>query len=324
MATDPKLEAYLTVLDKVLAPIPVSDRADILTEIKSHIMDAQERNPEKSMHDILSSLGEPETVANRYLLERGLKTARPPRAPIVKWLTIGFLGTVGLVCLTTLILIYKFSPLVSISEEDDRVVLLGGLIDIDGGKGTLKVNGMVVDDEEIGALEFAGEQAPKTQSIEFHVPFSNGKLTLRASQDEKVHWRCKMVGAKEKHVVNGQVQQPHTVAEAEGKMTLDLKGAIGAKCEISVPAKMRSVVNGANGKILLVKPQAPVDISVSNGKVSILEDVTKKYRFDLSVSNGKVGKFKSSDTADAIAIKVALANGKISPADADEVNEDEF
>ena len=45
MTTEPKLEAYLSKLDNYLGQIPVSDRADIIIEIKSHVMEAQLKAP---------------------------------------------------------------------------------------------------------------------------------------------------------------------------------------------------------------------------------------------------------------------------------------
>src|SRR6187549_1830430 len=97
MTGDPRLESYLTSLERVLRPFPVSDRAEIITEIKSHVLSALERDPQARLDSVLSALGEPETVANRYLLERGLKPTKTSISPIVKWLIIGFLGTFAMI-----------------------------------------------------------------------------------------------------------------------------------------------------------------------------------------------------------------------------------
>src|SRR5689334_74559 len=121
MSTEPKLEAYLNALDKSLVQIPVSDRAEIIMEIKSHILDSQAKAPDISLTSILDSLGEPETVANHYLLERGLKVSKPPKTPMVKWLTIGFLGTLSILIIFLLLLVWKFTPIISVDDENDRV-----------------------------------------------------------------------------------------------------------------------------------------------------------------------------------------------------------
>src|SRR5580692_7021999 len=94
MTVNSKLEDYLRALDKTLGPISTSERAEIVTEIKSHVLEAQKRG--QSIEDVLKSMGEPEQVANRYLLEHGLTPAKAPKRPIVKWLVIGFLGAFGM------------------------------------------------------------------------------------------------------------------------------------------------------------------------------------------------------------------------------------
>ena len=302
MTTDPKLEAYLTALDKSLGPVSVSDRAEILTEMKSHVLEAQARDPGQSMAAILAALGEPETVANRYLMERGLKTARPPRAPIVKWLTIGFLGTFGIACASILILIWKFSPLISVNEETERMILLGGLIDVDGKGGKVKIGGANFEGGDGTAMTFEGARTLDSKSTEIHIPFTNGKFAISTASDNQFHWDCQVFGGA----------NPGTVDEGGGKLTLSLANTIGANCDIQLPANIKSVIHGANGKIEVVKPAGAMDLAMSNGKVAIEEDQTKQYKFDLTVGNGVVSKFISSAAADAIPIKVALTNGKIS------------
>jgi len=54
-STEPKLEAYLNALDRSLGQIPASDRAEIVMEIKSHILDSQGKTPDISMTSILDS-----------------------------------------------------------------------------------------------------------------------------------------------------------------------------------------------------------------------------------------------------------------------------
>ena len=128
MVTDNKLEHYLGKLEKGLGATPVSERAEIITEIKSHILDAQAKNPARKLDDILVAIGEPEQVANRYLIERGLKPIKAPTHPIFKWLIIGFLGTFAIITLFIVVLIWKFTPIIKV--QDDRVTMLGGAIDV--------------------------------------------------------------------------------------------------------------------------------------------------------------------------------------------------
>lgn len=294
MPIDLKLEDYLAKLDKALGPIPVSDRADIITEIKSHVLSARERGQE--LDTILSSLGEPETVANRYILERGLKPGRPPKTPMVKWLTIGFLGTISICAAFILILLFKFTPLIKVDEEKGRVILLGGLIDVNENNSTLKVQ----FDDGISKV-FEGERDVKRVDA-IRIPFSNGKFELRSAIDRKLHWRCKVMG---------ESPEP-TVVEKERVLSLQLEQALGAKCEIDLPKGVPASVVGANGKLSIVRPGADLDVKLSNGKVSVQPDPAIRYKFDTSVMNGRTEAFESSDDKNAVAVKIAVMNGTIS------------
>ena len=130
-----KLENYLVRLERSLGPISVSEKAEIITEIKSHVLEALSRDETKSTDSILASLGEPEQVASRYLIERGLEPKKPPKHPIVKWIVLGFLGTVGLILITFLIVLWKFTPIVKVSNGE--VKLLGGMVEVEKhGQGT--------------------------------------------------------------------------------------------------------------------------------------------------------------------------------------------
>lgn len=137
MTTEPKLEAYLSELDKYLSQISVSDRADIIIEIKSHVLEAQTKNPSQDMGEILNSMGDPESVAKRYLQERGLKVSLPAKTPSmiwlsasIKWLVIGFLGFFMMIMLAMALIIWRFTPLISVDEINKKVLIGGGLIQI--------------------------------------------------------------------------------------------------------------------------------------------------------------------------------------------------
>ena len=141
MASDPRLERYLTALERALKPFPVSDRAEVITEIKSHVLAALEHDPQARLDHVLAALGEPEMVANRYLIDRGLKTAKPPISPIVKWLVVGFLTTIAMLFIFLGFLVSQFSPIIKVEEKGDKVAFLGGLIQVNGDEGKFKITG---------------------------------------------------------------------------------------------------------------------------------------------------------------------------------------
>lgn len=301
MPYEPKLEQYLAQLDKALKQISVGDRSDIITEIKSHILESIERNPDQNLNQVLAALGEPETVANRYLLERGFKPGKPAKVPMIKWLTIGFLGTIGMTFLFITFMVWKFSPLIQVDEETDRVILLGGIIDIDGHAGSVNVDGM-----QVGSHQYEGEEAidvAKVQTVAIN--FKNGKFNFTTSKDNKITWNCKLGGSHENPTISHD--------GSAYKMSFD--NASSVKCTISIPAKVALMVEGMNGKLQIERPRFPVDVRLMNGAISFDGDKDQNYKFATSVVNGKVTNLNSSEAPDALPMKFALTNGKISAVD---------
>lgn len=304
MTTHPQLERYLLDLDKALGPISMSERAEIVTEIKSHIMEAERKSPEKSTTQILEALGSPEQVANRYLLERGLKPIAQPKsrtwAPVVKWLTIGTLGITTISAIVFVILIWKFSPIIKIDGEKDTVSILGGLISIDGKEGKVQVGSTTLkgDDE---SNRFEGKKELKNpEEFTIQVPFSNGKFDLVNSLGTDFSWSCKTAGSPK-----------DLFKENKKNLTLDLSGVIGSKCTLSIPKGINISLKGANAKISIEKPRYHLDVSAVNGKVSLLPDPNLSYLFDTKVANGKSDSFDSKHGAHPYKVAIKLSNGII-------------
>lgn len=300
MSTDPKLEVYLASLDKALSGISVSERADIVTEIKSHVLDARERDSTQSIESILAALGEPEIVANRYLLERGLKPGRPPKHPIVKWLAIGVLGTIGIVVTGVIVLVWTLSPVVKIDGQNERVTLLGGLIDIDGKAGKLSIGSTVLSDDG-GSRRVNGLKTPSAALKDFKIDFSNGKVEVSPSTDGQLSWDCKVDGG----------QDAYFVSETKSSVTLNFGKAKGMRCEVRMPEKIRYEITGGNGKIEIERPTSAVVASLTNGSIEFTADPNRKYRFNTAIALGKTDTFPTDTGPDAIPVKLEVKNGKL-------------
>lgn len=303
MATDPRLDNYLSRLDRVLAPFPAGDRAEIITEIKSHVLTALERDPQAQLDTVLRALGEPETVANRYLMERGLKPTRPPVSPIVKWLVIGFLGTVAMVLLFIGVLVFSFSPVVKIDGADEFVSILGGAIEFDGKKETVKIGGSIIGEGELDhGVE--GTWEPKGPNATFNVKFPSGKVELKNAEGSSLlSWVCKTSSE------DGAARAP-----TDTHPVLDLSQMNRVRCQISVPEKLNLMVNGKNGRVFVDQPRFHLNVVQENGKVELSPDKNVPYSYSLSVSAGKIDKFESSTDPHAYKIVINLKHGKISHA----------
>lgn len=298
MPTEPKLEAYLGLLEKSLSQIPVSDRADIITEIRSHVLEAQEREPGRRLEEILASLGEPEITANRYLMERGLKPGRAPKTPMVKWLTIGFLGTIGMGMFFILVVIWKFTPIIKVDDQTGRVQFLGGLIDIASNDKEGSHSWFNFNFDSAGGRSFFGSQNVGPNDKIVKIKFSNGKFSVEPTAEKKISWECKTD-------TKGPSQVP---AKIDSGIEFVF---VNAKCELRVPEKMAVEMEGNNGKIDLQKPMGNFRVKMNNGKLGIEPKENTAYKYDLKVGNGKIDRFESSEKPGAILISADIGNGAI-------------
>jgi hypothetical protein len=311
-----KLEQYLNRLEYCLGGVPVSDKAEIITEIKSHVMDAVESYPDKSISDILNGLGEPEQVANRYLLERGLEPRRAPKHPVVKWLVIGFLGTFAMSLVAFFIVVWQFSPLVNVNEKTGRVQILGGLIDVQekNGKSKVKIrlDDALIGDKDISNMingkfeididenEVSGDKdlVKIDAKIPLKLKFSNTSVTIETSDNSILSYECDVVGSYSQ--------------SANEPLTYDFTQTTGAECIFKVPMNRDITVDLGNGKLELNKLKNNIKVTCTNAKVEIAPDEKTLYDYDLSVKAGLVDEFIDNDNAaNAYKVTVKVVNGLI-------------
>lgn len=296
MTTNHKLDDYLNKMEKALSSVSASDRAEIILEIKSHVLSAQSRDPSQSIESILTSVGEPETAANRYLLERGLKPAKPSKSPIVKWLTIGFLGTLGSLLLFCVLLIWLLTPIIKVDDQTDSVQILGGLIHVSGTTSKDFLKDLKIE-SGFAVVNESRELPAEIKNIQ--IPFSNGKFEFTTSADRTLHWSCKLSPQKGEAdpVLSGDTAR------------MDLSSLAGARCEFQIPKGILLKVEGSNAKIEFNEPQFNVEVSAANGKIDFEKAKNATYAID---AKGLIEGAEVSDPKGLYSVKLRLGNGAIS------------
>lgn len=270
------LESYLNTLDRSLMKLSTSDRAEIIIEIKGHVLDAMEREDGRSLDSVLSSLGEPESVANKYLLERGMNPGQASKTPIVKWLTIGFLGTVGMftfVIVLALVFIFFF-------DKDNG----------SDSKSKFEFSSSSHDAKSIISM---------TPDMKFKLIFNNGKIDIENTESGTVSWECKLEASKEPVVTN-----------VDGLLTLDLSESKGVKCDIQLPMISAFELEGVNGKVDYDSPRVDSSIMLSNGKLDFDLVDGMDYDHEIKVGAGIVKGFPDS-IAGGTRLRVNLGNGVV-------------
>ncbi len=270
-----KLEQYLGKLDKGLGPIPVSEKAEIITEIKSHILDAQAKDNSKKLEDILAAIGEPEFVANRYLIERGLKPMKTPTHPIFKWLIIGFLGTFAIIVLFITVLVWKFTPIMKI--QGDKVSLLGGTIDVDNSETyfsrTVNIGKGVTFEEKVF-------DSSKVKSV--NILNGSGDVKIKAIKSGDTVLRIGRKGHKcdfsAKLDSNGELQIT----------TSDKHNCSFTSIEASLPFKTNIKATAGSGNVNIDGILGSIKAQTGSGDIDIYIEPKTKSKLDLATGSGNI------------------------------------
>ena len=296
-----RIEHYLLQLDRQLQGLTVSQRAEIVTEIKSHILDSMEKDPQRDIEAILADLGQPGVVAERYLSAKGLQPRTSSGRRWLKWLAIGVAGCFAMLLITTMLGVWYLSPLVKVDENTGRVVLLGGLIDVNKRLDKVRIGGLEVSEDMKNSVEVSGEEDLSDKNISvIKIPFNTAKLEVESSSDAIIKWDCK-----------SPTMTSLKTELAAGILTLNLDSLNLAKCEITLPAGIASEFHGVNGHMEVTKPEAPMDIALTNGKVNIQPDKSRVYDFEVHVKNGLQDFFPRANNPDAIKVRVSVVNGLV-------------
>jgi hypothetical protein len=296
-----KVEHYLLQLDRELHALPVSSRAEIITEIKSHIREASEQEGARDIDAILFDLGTPQAVAARYLSAKGITPrANKNGAKWFKWLAIGTVGFFAFIFLSGIAIVWYLSPIIKVDEKQGHVRLFGGLIDVKEDIGEIKIGDVEINDLQDGHRSEGREDLTGKSIHTVKIPFNTAKIEIETNEDNVFSWKCKTTGNK----------APEAQVSA-GTLLFDLDSLNLVKCTIGIPAGLATEVKGVNGHMDVDYPSGNVDIALTNGKVNVHPDPAKVYDFEVKVKNGLQDFFPRSRDKNALKVKVSVVNGLV-------------
>jgi hypothetical protein len=298
-----KLEEYLHKLEQHLEKLPPSVRARHIAGNYEHITQTLEKENHKSLDQILSDLGDPVLLANHYLLDHGEETFTPKKPiSITKWFFITLLTSIALFFISIALLVWSFTPIFKVDEKNNRVMMFGGMIDVNGTSGRIKVGNQYHFVQNRFTHSFDGSLDINKQQIdEVVINFKSGVLDLSVSQDNKLSWDCKLESEPNDQIVN----------IGEEIIEIDLEKIGGHSCDVRIPNEMKVTADGDDGQITLREVEYDTYIDMNNGQVFIQGNPEFDYKYDLHVGEGTVDKFPSVNTPDAFEIKIYLENGAI-------------
>ncbi len=272
-----RAEGHLKDLD-----ISISARANAIAELSNRI---------ENNSAILKE--SPIKYTNRLLLEMNIEIPRKKVSGFSLLLKFVFASFILFFVLLG-IAYYKFSPLLKIT--DDRVVILGGLIDIDAQTGSFKVDSHYssnLGDQQVfkGSSNTINKIAINAQNAQLHISCSaNGTFA----------WNCKSSNEVTSNFVN----------EENGILNFNMKDLKAIECQISIPLKKEIELDAKNINVALDKVCSNIDIDADNGTVIMLENPEVNYSYDLKVSKGFIENFNNAKVFD-YKIKVDIDNGSI-------------
>jgi hypothetical protein len=294
------IQDFLRKTGEFLTELPLDARELALDEWRQILRAYAQNNPHTDWTKLKLTIGGPRGLANIIRLKLGHPLQPNPNSNIKRAVLMTVMISLAVTALLIGFVWWKFTPLLSV--EEDRVQVLGGLIDIDGQLGQVKVGDNFEFSEAQYKNIFEGT-FPVPESIEDTViEFDRGQLEISYTPDNLIAWNCKVSSEPS----DGFIGQEKDV------IVVNLKSVGGTDCSFKVPSRMKHTINGDAGKIDLIAPSNDTFVQLGNGLVSITPDSELSYRFDLKAGHGLVdGSFSKMSSENGIEIKVDLGNGQI-------------
>jgi hypothetical protein len=199
-------------------------------------------------------------------------------------------------------LFWKFTPIFKVDEQNNRVTILGGLIDIDGKSGKFKI----FDDYHFSDDSFTNDLqasiALPADVDEIIVEFSSGSFSITNSDDSEFKLDCKLAMPATKEIIK----------QMDDFLKIDLTNISGSTCELKVPEDKKLTLEGKQSSIRVLNPEFNLYVELENGKVAITPEEEIDYLFNLEVTNGYIGDFESSEAENAYEIQGNIGSGSIS------------
>ncbi|PIR22067.1 MAG: hypothetical protein COV44_09840 [Deltaproteobacteria bacterium CG11_big_fil_rev_8_21_14_0_20_45_16] len=306
-----RLNIYLKELEEALKSIGAVERSEIILEISSHIRESCSKSG-RPMNEVIGALGTPEQVANRFLMERGLKPIQLKRFGFLKWALAGVGVFIIVGFLSAIFLLKSLLPILDVNDEEGRIRILGGLIDIDEkehkvslGKGLIRIRDEDVS-FEFEAIKFQGSYDLKDIGA-IRVKSINGKMQFDQKASSELRYDCRLVNSKK------EIDTSKLVEIEENVLTLDMtKDVGGMNCHFSLPPGLDLDVDLANGKLDFRELKQNLNARLTNGSINFERDPSKSYHVDADVAVGhrKLPKLNAEENFD-YNVKLQVKNGKI-------------
>lgn len=299
--TEYDIQDLLRKTEEHLSTLTVEERESALNELRETLRSYAHTVPGADFYKVKQAVGGPRGLANMLLLKarRPLEFSNYQANRRIVMVTL--IASVIAFFMLLGFLWWKFTPILSV--ENDRVQVLGGLIDIDGQLGQVKFGDSYEFSDSQFKNVFEGSYEVPTEMVEdVQIEFDRGQLEVIYTQETRINWNCKLSNEPS----DGFIRQEKDL------LIVSFKNIGGVDCQVKVPAKLSYTITGDAGKVDLVAPAADTFVQLGNGMVTIAPDSEYSYKFDLKLGQGLVDPaFNGLSQDDGLEIKVELGNGQI-------------
>jgi hypothetical protein len=280
---------YLKLAETYLGDLAVMEKSKILSLIHSEIVELNSSELEDAL-----------MIVNKKRVELGHYPFKYKQKPSLFRFFLKITAIMTIFIFTLIgIAIWKFTPLFHVDEEKNRVIILGGLIDIDGQAGKLKVGDNYQFTEAKYENEFQGSFDLDENKDEVVVKFKSGAFRIETAKGSEVSINCKLETPPEQNMIN----------QSDDMVEVDFTNMQGSSCTILVPQDKKITLEGNESNIEIFEPEFNLYLEIENGNLQFIPAPEIDYNFNVEVENGYKGDFLLSDNTDAYEVKVNIENG---------------
>jgi hypothetical protein len=280
---------YLKLAETYLEDLPVMEKSKILSLIHNEIINTE-----------TSDLDEPIIIVNKKRVELGHYPYKYKQKPsfLRFFLKLSAIMTIFVFTLIGIV-IWKFTPLFHVDEEQNRVIILGGLIDIDGKAGRFKVGNNYQFTEAKYENDFQGSFDLDEEKEEVVIKFTSGSFKLSTATNNEIQINCKLETPP----------QQDMIVQSQDVVEVDFTKMKGSSCSVSVPADKKITLEGIDSNIEVTEPEFNLYVDIKNGNLQFIPAPEIDYNFSVEVENGYKGDFPTTTASDAFEIKLNIENG---------------
>ena len=288
-----KHNEYLKQIENYLNDLEVMERAKLLSEINSQIIDSDTRD-----------LEDPLLIANKKRVEHGFYPYKHKEKPSFLRFFLKLSAIMTIIVMSFIgIIIWKFTPVFHVDEEKNRVIILGGLIDIDGKAGRFKVGDQYQFTEAKYENEFQAQLNLSQEQDEIIIEFNSGAFNIKTTEDTNFQVSCKLETQPTANILENN----------KNSIEIDFTKMEGSSCDLIIPSGKKLSLEGKSSNIDLIEPTYNTYIEVDSANIQILPAPETIYKFDIEVKNGHIGQDLNKKPLDQYdyELNIELENGSV-------------